>query len=366
MSGDGTRTVHAGLLPPAPGQPLGPVPIPAATYALPGEPSGDYVYGRYANPTWSALEAALGELEGGTALSFSSGMAAVSAVLLSVLRPGDVLVLADDCYYTVRSLVAEQLPQVQVRTAPSSGAALADLVAGARLVWAETPSNPWLDVTDVRAVAEAAHAAGALLAVDGTTATPLGQSLLDLGADYAVASDTKALTGHSDVLLGHVATRDDALLTGVRRWRDLTGAVPGAFEAWLAHRSLLTLDVRLARQAATALALADALAGHPLVADVRHPWRPGDPSYDLARRQMRRGNGMVSFTLPSAEQAQRFLAAARLVTEATSFGGVHTTAERRGRWGGDAVPPGFVRLSCGLEDAADLISDVQRALDAAA
>ena len=168
---------------------------------------------------------------------------------------------------------------------------------GARLVLLETPSNPLLDVCDIAAVARAAHAAGALVAVDNTTATPLGQRPLELGADLTVGSDTKALTGHSDLLLGHVSTTDDELYARLQAWRDHTGGTPGPFEAWLGHRSMSTLDLRLARQAANAAAVAELLAGSPAVTGVRWPWRPEDPSFALASRQMLRPNGVVSAEL---------------------------------------------------------------------
>jgi cystathionine gamma-lyase len=233
--------------------------------------------------------------------------------------------------------------------------------AGVRLVLLETPANPGLDVCDLAAMSAAARAAGALVAVDNTTATPLGQRPLDLGADVSVASGTKALTGHSDLLLGYAATRSASLLERITTWRNQTGAVPGPFEAWLAHRSLATLDLRLARQSANAAAVADALAARSDVERVRWPGRPGDPAYPVASRQMRRFPGVVSFDLGSAERVARFLTASRLVAAATSFGGLHTSADRRAQWGDD-TPPGFVRLSCGIEDPDDLLADILSSL----
>jgi cystathionine gamma-lyase len=217
----------------------------------------------------------------------------------------------------------------------------------------------------VAALAAAAHAAGAVVAVDNTTATPLGQRPLDLGADLVVASGTKALTGHSDLLVGYLASRDAGLLERAAGWRKATGAIAGPFEAWLAHRSLATLDLRLGRQAANAAAVTGALAGRADVRRLRWPGRPEDPSYEVASRQMRRMPGVVSFDLGDAARVGRFLAASRLVLAATSFGGLHTTADRRAQWGDD-TSPGFVRLSCGVEDAADLVADLTAALDAAA
>jgi cystathionine gamma-lyase len=200
-----------------------------------------------------------------------------------------------------------------------------------------------------------------LLAVDNTTATPLGPRPLDLGADLVVASDTKALSGHGDVVLGHVSTSDPELAERLRAARTRGGAVPGPMEAWLALRGLGTLDLRLARQASNAAALVEVLVGHPAVADVRWPGRPGDPAHELAARQMRRWNGVLRFTLESEEAVGRFLGGSRLVGSATSFGGLRSTADRRARWG-DAVPPGLVRLSAGCEDEDDLLVDVLKAL----
>jgi cystathionine gamma-lyase len=214
-------------------------------------------------------------------------------------------------------------------------------------VWVETPSNPRLDVCDVAAVAAAAHAAGALMAVDNTLATPLGARPLEQGADFAMLSGTKSLVGHSDVLLGAVSVRDSSLAVELRSWRSHTGAILGPFEAWLAHRSLATLGLRLERSQANARALAEALAGRDDVTGVRWP-----------------GVGaVISLTLPSADRAQAFLDACRMVSEATSFGGVHSTAERRARWGTDDVPEGFIRFSAGCEDTDDLVADVLQALD---
>ncbi|ASQ95728.1 cystathionine gamma-lyase [Streptomyces sp. 11-1-2] len=373
MTGDGTRAVRAGLPEAEAYEPTLPGPVFAAHYHLPGDPVGPYTYGRDANPTWSLLERAISELESpGTdaeTVVFSSGMGAISAVLLSQLRQGDAAVLPSDGYQLLPALV-ERLEGygVTVRTAPTGeDAQLAALDDRTKLLWLETPSNPGLDVCDIRRLAEAAHARGTLVAVDNTLATPLGQRPLELGADFAVASGTKALTGHGDVLLGYVTCRDPRLAAEVRAWRKTVGAIPGPMEAWLAHRSLATLQLRVDRQAATALALAEALRERPEITGLRHPGLPTDPAHRLAAGQMRGGRFgcVVSFTLLDKECAERFLDALRLVDDATSFGGVRSTAERRGRWGGDAVPEGFIRFSVGAEDPDDLIADVLRALDAA-
>lgn len=367
--GDGTRAVRAGLPEPVKYEPTLPGPVFAAHFHLPGDPTGGYAYGRDENPTWTHLERAIGELEapgqgGVRTLTFASGMAAASAVLFSQLRAGDAVVLPSDGYQ-VLPLVREQLTAygIEVRTAPTAGDAQLDVLDGAKLLWIETPSNPGLDVCDVRRLAAAAHAQGALVAVDNTLATPLGQRPLELGADFAVASGTKMLTGHGDLLLGYVTGRDTERMDAVRRWRKIAGAIPGPMEAWLAHRSLATLHLRAVRQTANALVLAQVLRDRPEVTEVRYPGLPGDPSYRTASEQMRRYGCVVSFSLPTRARAERFLEALRLVDDATSFGGVRSTAERRGRWGGDAVPEGFIRLSAGAEDPEDLVTDVLRALD---
>ncbi|WP_030172235.1 cystathionine gamma-lyase [Spirillospora albida] len=368
MYGDGTTAVNAGRPPAEKYTPSLPGPVFAAYYHLPGEPAGPYTYGRDTNPTWTLLESAIAELEGGgEATSFASGMAAVSAVLLSLVRAGDAVVMPDDCYQTTRML-RERLESygAEVRMVPTTGDAVFTALEGARLVYLETPSNPNLDTCDITRVCEAAHRAGALVAVDNTLATPLGQRPLDLGADISLASDTKAMTGHGDLLLGHVATRDPGIAEAVRLWRKTVGAVPGPMEAWLAHRSLATLEVRLDRQCANALAIAQALRGRDGVSGLRYPGLPDDPAHEIAARQMRRFGCVVSFTLPDEASAERFLGSLRLVGQATSFGSVHSMAERRGRWGGDAVPPGFVRLSAGIENTGDLVADVLQALAASA
>jgi cystathionine gamma-lyase len=364
---DATRVIRACYPPGEQGGAFLGGPVFAGPYHLEGDPAGSpYAYGRYHNPTWTAYEKALTELEGGSStVAFSSGMAAVTAVFGSVLKPKDVLVLPSDAYYTTRAVAGGFLPStgVEVRNAPTAGGAQRGCLQNARLLWLESPSNPGLDVCDIASLVETARAAGALVAVDNTTATCLGQSPLRLGADFSLSSDTKATTGHSDLVLGHVSVRDEALAEGLRGWRTRMGAAPGPMEVWLAHRSLATLDVRLQRQCANALAIAGFLAARPDVKALRYPGLPVDPAFPVASRQMKYFGPVVSFVLADREAAETFLRACELVFEATSFGGVHTTAERRARWGGDKVPEGFIRMSVGCEDAADLIEDVRQALD---
>jgi cystathionine gamma-lyase len=282
-----------------------------------------------------------------------------------VLRPGDALVVPSDCYMSVRTIAEGHLAErgVEVRLVPTAGDEVLHALDGARLVWLESPSNPGLDVADLPRVVERAHAAGALVAVDNTLATPFGQRPLAIGADFSMASDSKHISGHGDLVLGHVATSDPVLAEQVVSWRTHTGSIPGPFEAWLAHRSLATLDVRLERECANALAISEFLLGRGDVRGVRYPGLPGDPANELARRQMARFGTVLGFDVGGAERADEFIAACELVAGATSFGGVHTSAERRGRWGRDAVAPGFIRMSAGCEDADDLIADIAQALD---
>jgi cystathionine gamma-lyase len=346
--GPSTTSVHAGLPPAAQGEPFLPGPVLASAYHL----SGDDVhslpgYLREGNPTWEAYERALGELEGGEVVLFSSGMAAAAAVLLNV-EAGQVLVAPVDGYYAVRSLAEGHVAArgVDVRLTRNEQTAMLDAAAGADVIVAESPSNPGLELIDVAALRAAAPEA--VLVIDNTVATPLGLRPLDHGATMTMASATKALSGHSDLLLGYVATNDRAWLERLRGWRTMTGAIAGPLETWLAHRSLATLGLRYERQQANAAALADLLRGHDDVSDVRWP-----------------GIGaVVGFTLRDAAATARFFAGSERIIEATSFGGVHSSGERRRRWGTDDVAEGFIRFSVGIEDTADLLADVDRALTA--
>jgi len=359
--GPGTRVVRAGLPEAEQGEPFLPGPVFAAPFHLSGDPAeAENVYTRYGNPTWARYEQAVGELEGAQAVLFSSGMAAAAALLLTQLEPGSVVAMDSGCYHGVRALAAAHLEPrgVEVRLAPP--AALAEAAEGADLLWLESPSNPELEVYDVAALA----ARGVTTVVDNTTAGPLLQQPLELGADYGLTSATKSMSGHADLLLGYVTTRDRERVQALRDWRRLAGALPGPFETWLAHRSLPTLALRLERGCDNAIAIARLLAARDDVETVRYPGLPSDPGHDVARRQMRGYGAVVSFDLGSEERAERFLSGARLVTDATSFGSVHTSAERRARWRGDAVPEGFIRLSAGCEDTADLLADIEHALNA--
>jgi len=374
---DATKIIRSTLTRTVAGEPLHAGPVFAAPFHTPGDPSETpYSYARSHNPTWTSLEKAIGQMESGqlasgeacraSALIFASGMAACAAVFGAVLRPGDVCVLPSNAYYTARVLMAEYFAKmgVELRMAPTAGNAQADLLEGAKLLWLESPSNPGMEICDIAALSKAAHRAGALVAVDNTTPTPLGQLPLALGADFSVASDTKSMTGHSDLLIGHVAVRDLELRAQLDQWRTLTGGVLGPMEAWLALRSIATLPLRLERSCENAQRIAEFLTTRDEVVSVLYPGLPSHPGHEIAVKQMRYFGPVLSFLLRDKSAAEAFLAKSTLLTEATSFGGVTTTAERRARWGGDSVAEGFIRMSAGCEAVEDLIEDMAQALDA--
>lgn len=369
---DATKIIRSTLTRAVPGEPLHSGPVFAAPYHTHGDPADTvYTYARSHNPTWTSLEKAIGQMESGegyraTALVFASGMAACTAVFGAVLRPGDIVVLPSNAYYTARVLMQEYFNKMGVvlRMAPTANNAQADLLDGARLLWLESPSNPGMEICDIAMLTEAAHRAGALVAVDNTTPTPLGQLPLALGADFSVASDTKSMTGHSDLLLGHVAVRDLELRAQIDQWRTLTGAALGPMEAWLALRSIATLPLRLECSCGNAQQIAEFLTTRKEVVSVLYPGLPNHPGHAIAKKQMRYFGAVLSFILRDKAAAETFLSKSKLLTEATSFGGVSTTAERRARWGGDAIAEGFIRMSVGCEAVEDLIEDMTQALDA--
>lgn len=371
---DATRIIRSTMTVARPGEPTHDGPVFAAAFHTPGDVEGvAYTYARSHNPTWTALESAIAEIEAGPgyeaqALVFPSGMAACMAVFGAVLRPGDVCVLPTNSYFSARLLLQGYFTEmgIQLRQAPTANDAQIDHLEGARLLWLESPSNPTLEICDIARLAAAAHRSGALVAVDNTTPTPLGQSPLALGADFSVSSDTKSMTGHCDLLAGHVATRDPALHAKIEHWRTYSGSILGPMEAWLALRSLATLPLRLERSCANAQRIAEYLALRPEVASLGYPGLPTHPGHAIARRQMRSFGPVLGFALKDRATAEAFLAASHLLTQATSFGAVYTTAERRARWGGDAIPEGYIRLSAGCEDIDDLLEDIAQALDAAA
>ena len=369
--GDSTRCVKAVAAEHEPGAPLQPGPVFAAPYQLgPDEDPALDSYARASNPGWRALESALAELEGAAAARVvGSGMSAVTVALRSLAQPGGTVVVPSDGYCQVRAYAQEFLAPhgvtvVELSCAEFGDGTLTDVLVTApdnSVVLVETPSNPGLDTVDLRAIATVCHMCDALLLVDNTTATPLGQQPLALGADAVVASGTKSLSGHSDLLFGYLAVADSALLPRIDWERLFSGTVLGPFETWLAHRSLGTAGLRFERQCANALAVARMLRSHPAVEGVRYPGLPDDPAHPVAAAQMSRFGPLLTFRLADEHAFHRFVAASELVGAATSFGGIHTTADRRARWG-DRVPAGFVRLSCGIEDAEDLLADIDAAL----
>jgi len=349
---------------PAPNAALAPAILPTSVYALPGTPAGPHQYGRWTNPGWTELEESLGFLEGGSAVVFPSGAAAVTALLASILRPGDRLLLQSDGYMGTRTIAQRYFAGqgIVVETCPTRDIALRPL-DGLRLALLETPSNPGLDLLDIRDCARRVHASGGLLVIDNTLMTPLGQQPLDLGADASVYSDTKLINGHSDAVFGHVCSRRVELIAGVLEWRRVCGAIPGPFETWMVQRGLETLELRVARMQANALALAQALRGHPALRALCHPGLAEHPQHALATAQMMGYGSMLCLTLADQASADRFIGACRYLRACTSFGGVHSSAERRARWG-DPVADGFVRIAVGCEPTEALCRELRRALDA--
>jgi cystathionine beta-lyase/cystathionine gamma-synthase len=367
-----SRLIHAGTER-VPGQPATPPLAPASIYVSQGTPRPGRGYGRDGNPGWEALEQALGGLEDAEAVAFASGQAASMALMLALAPGRERIVLPEDGYYGGRVL-ADRLRPYSTRPVPVDLQDLAaverELTAAPSLLWAETPTNPLLRVADLTRLAGIAAAAGAPMVVDNTVATGLLQRPLDAGATASLYSLTKSVSGHSDVILGAVVSRDAGLLADVRAWRSSGGGIPGPFEAWLALRGLKTLPLRIARQSASALAISGHLAGHSRVTAVHYPGIAG-PGVDkttsaLARRQMPDGFGpLLSFevTPDSADTADKVVARSRLILPATSFGGVESTWERRARWPAETAPPGLIRLSVGVEPVADLIADIDQALE---
>lgn len=357
------RSLHLTTGSTQPGDSFAPPIVPASIYFLPSEPNAKHQYGRWTNPTWDALESAFSILEDAEAVIFPSGMAAIAATLHTQLKPGERVLLPSDGYYTTRVWAEKYLAPfgIHVFTCPLAEYGKRDFT-GFRLIWIESPSNPGLDVCDIREVTSRAKQAGAMVIADNTTMTPLGQRPMDLGADAVISSDTKAVNGHSDVLFGHVASRDTGLTAKAREWRRLSGVIPGQFEAWLVHRSLQTLEVRFDRMCTNAEILAQRLAEHPKVRNVKFPGLSSHPAHSIVTNQMLRFGMLIGVTFADKDSANRFISECKFVRAATSFGGAHTSAERRARWG-DNVPEGFIRLSVGCEPTEALWDEVKAALD---
>jgi cystathionine gamma-synthase len=338
-----TIAVTAGRGEPRPGAPLNVGVEFSSTYRA----GGDVIYGRESNPAWVAFEDAVGALEGGPAVCFASGMAAVAAVA-SLVPAGGLVVAPEVAYKGARTLFQELAGVGRIRLRlvdiTDTAAVLAACEGGAELLWAESPTNPLLGVADLGALAGAA----AIVAVDNTFATPILQRPLALGADIAMHSATKALSGHSDVVLGIAAARTVELAERLRAHRTTHGAIPGPMEAFLALRGLRTLPIRVERASATAAELARRFAAHPRVEAVRYPGA---------------GSMIAVEVRGGAAAADTFCDRLRLAVPATSLGGVETLIERRGKYAGEeATPPGLLRVSVGLEHVEDLWADLEQAL----
>jgi cystathionine gamma-synthase len=371
-----TRAIHVGQEPdPATGAVIVPI-YQTSTYVQErvGVHKG-YDYSRTANPTREALEECLASLEGAAhGLAFSSGMGAITTVL-HLLGPGDRVVSVDDVYggtYRIFTKVYEPKGyRFELVPAETVNEGLAGVLEeGTRMVWLETPTNPFLRIVDIAGAAEAAHAAGALCVVDNTFATPYLQRPLELGADIVVHSTTKYLGGHSDVIGGFAATSDAALADRLRFLQNALGVVPGPIDAWLVLRGLKTLAVRIREHCANARRVADFLAAHPAVSRAHYPGLAAHPGHELAARQMRDFGGMVSFEVAgSAEDAVGVAERTRIFQLGESLGGVESLIEHPGRMthatladSPYALPDNLIRLSVGIEAAEDLIADLEQAL----
>ncbi|MBF6233163.1 cystathionine gamma-synthase [Nocardia farcinica] len=375
--GFSTRAVHAGF---DPDPQTGAVNVPiyaSSTFAQDGVGGlrGGFEYARTGNPTRSALEANLAALESGAhGRAFASGMAATDCVLRATLRPGDHIVIPDDAYGGTFRLIDKVFSQWGIEHTPAhvfdTDAMRAAIRPTTKLVWVETPTNPLLSIGDIPALAEIAHAAGAKLVVDNTFATPYLQQPLVLGADVVVHSTTKYLGGHSDVVGGALITNDPELDAAFAFLQNGAGAVPGPFDAYLTMRGTKTLAVRMERHCDNAEAIAGFLAKHPAVSTVIYPGLPEHPGHAVADKQMRRFGGMISVRLHGGRDAALdFCSRTKIFTLAESLGGVESLIEHPGAMTHAStagsqleVPADLVRLSVGIEDAADLLADVEQAL----
>ncbi len=348
--------------------PLNPPVHFASTYVGAHDPeTAELGYGRDGNRTWQAVEEALGALEGGRALTYSSGMAAVHAVLEQI-PPGAVVVLPANCYLGVAAAMSRHAERGgwTVRTvAVADTEQVLSAAEGADLVWLESPTNPLIEVADLPRLC-AALRGRTLVVVDNTFATPLLQQPLALGADIVLHSVTKAIAGHSDVVMGALVIGDDdqARFVALEQARHSFGAIPGPMEAYLALRGLRTLALRLAQAQASAMVLAERLDALPAVSRVRYPGLASDPGFEVASRTMAGFGSLISIDLPDAATAIRFVDRCRLWVHATSLGGVDSSLERRRRWAGElsTVPEGLVRMSVGIEHVEDLWTDLEQGL----
>jgi cystathionine gamma-synthase len=340
---------------------------------VPPYPASNFVLGQHraysrddGTPGWEALEEIVGGLEGGSSVSFASGMAGIAAIF-DQLPTGSVVVLPDDCYQGVAGLAkaGERRGRWSVhRLAVADTAGWIKMCSVADLVWLESPSNPLLTVADLDAICAAPRNRSAILAVDNTFATPLNQRPLALGADAAVQSITKFIGGHSDLLSGVVTVRDANLLAAVRQARELAGATPGTLETFLAVRGARTLALRLERAQRNAMTLAERVARHPNVTLTRYPGLASHPTHEAARRQLKGFGTIISFDVRGdSADADAVCASLQLIQHATSLGAVESTIERRASVPGqEHLPPTLLRLSVGIEAVEDLWTDLDRAL----
>jgi cystathionine gamma-synthase len=355
--------------PSGPGQPLNVPPVPASNF-LHGSLGGhDRAYSRDdGTPTWEALEAIVGGLELGRAVSFASGMAAVAAIF-DLLETGARVVLPDDCYQGVGALAAACQEKKRLsfhRLALQDTTAWIQACQTADLLWLETPSNPLLKLADIQAIGAAARQTGVILAVDNTFATPLNQRPLEWGATFSIQSATKFIGGHSDLLAGVVSTREDRHWQALRRCRELNGATPGTLEAFLAVRGARTLALRLQKAQQSATLLAERLKLHTKVACVRYPGLPDHPGHELAKKLLTGFGTLLSFDLRGgAAEADAVCRKVGLIRHATSLGSVESTMERRAAvHGQEHLPASLLRLSVGIEDVEDLWADLAQAFHA--
>jgi cystathionine gamma-synthase len=364
-----TLAVSAGRPEPRPGAPINePIALSATFHA--GDDDANYLR-HSSNDTIRALESAVGALEGGDALAFGSGMAATAAVVEG-LAAGSVAVVPQNVYSATSTIFAEQeaLGRLTVRRVDITDTEyVLEALPGADLLWVESPTNPLVGVADLPALTAAAHAVGALVCVDSTWNSPLVLRPLEHGADIVMHSATKYLAGHSDLLMGVLVTDQTDLRAQLRRRRDLTGAMPGGLETYLALRGLRTLAVRMDRAQANAQVLAERLDAHPAVSRVRFPGLPGDPGHERATRLHDGYGAMISFeVVDGADAAEAVCARVRLITHATSLGGVESLIERRAKYPVDAAngaPASLLRFSVGFEDVEDLWADLDQALESA-
>lgn len=351
------------------GEPLNVPLVPASNFRMDAGYDGvspARIYSRDdGTPTWEALEQVMGDLEGGHALTFSSGMAAIAAIL-ETLPAGAKVIRPRDCYIGVAGILADGAELGRFDVVTVQGTDREQIMAalpGAAMLWLETPSNPLLEILDIADLAEAAHAAGALVAVDSTFATPLLQNPLELGADFVVHSATKFIGGHSDLLLGVAITPTAEGKERLRRRREVSGSTPGTLEAYLAVRGIRTMALRLERAQANAGELARRLDAHPDVTLVRYPGLAHHAQHEIAARQMRGFGAVISFELADAATADAVCGAVRVIESATSLGGVESSMERREKAPGQAhIPPGLIRLSVGCEHIEDLWDDLSTAI----